>query len=238
MKKFLVLGLALTLGACSDGDVTAPEPAPASVYVVHGINGLDLGAAQALPVDISINGACALPGITFTTIAGPLALPAGSYDIVIHSRTSASAPCSGAAVITQGVDVSEGNNATIVAHLNIVGAPIASVFVNDVSDLSSLYARHAAQFGPVDVIVNLGDPDEVRFNGLAIGQEAGADGLPAADYRVVVVPGGGISAVFDETLTVRVGRYYVAYAVGTPSNGTFEVLLQEIDPGAVPAPLQ
>lgn len=224
---------------CSDDDApTAPQPAPASVYVVHGINGTDLGAGEALPVDISVNGACLIEGFTFRTIAGPLALSAGSYDIAVHSPASPTDPCSGTAVIAQGVEVTSGINATIVAHLTLEGAPIASVFVNDVSDLSSLYARHAAQFGPVDVIVNLGDPSEVRFNGLAIGEEAGADGLSAADYRVIVVPGGGVDPVFDETLSVAAGRYYVAYAVGTPSNGTFEVLLQEVDPSAVPAPLQ
>lgn len=238
MKKYLALGLALTFAGCSDDAPTEAGPAPASVYVVHGINGIDLGATEALPVDISVNGACLIQGFTFGTIAGPVALQSGSYDIAVYAPASAADPCSGATVIEQGVEVTSGISATIVAHLDLEGAPTASVFVNDVTELSSLYARHAARFGPVDVIVNLGDPSEVRFNGLAIGEEAGADGLSAAGYRVIVVPSDGVDPVFDETLSVAAGRYYVAYAVGTPANGTFEVLLQEIDPAAVPTPLQ
>ncbi len=237
MTKYMALGLALALAGCSSDDPAGPVPGPASIYLVHGINGTDLGAAEALPVDISVNGACVVQGFTFRTIAGPVALAAGDYDIVIYSPASASNPCSGTAVVTQGVTVAADINATIVAHLNLVGNPIASVFFNDVSDLSALYARHAAQFGPVDVVVNPG-ASEVRFDSLAIGQQAGAGGLPAATYQVTVSPAGQATTVFDQMLPVAAGRYYVGYAVGTPANNTFEVLLQEIDPAAVPAPLQ
>ncbi len=236
LKYFAALGLAVAVVGCDSDDPVAPVPGPASIYVVHGINGTDLGAAEALPVDISVNGACLVQGFTFRTIAGPLALPAGDYDIEIFSPASAATPCSGTSVIQQGVTVSAEINATIVAHLNLVGAPIASVFVNDVSDLSALFARHTAQFGPVDVVVNPG-AGEVRLDSLEIGREAGAGGLPAGMYRVTIAPAGQATTVFDQMLQVQAGRYYTGYAVGTPSNGTFEVLLQEIDPSAVPTPL-
>ena len=35
------------------------------VYVVHGIPGQDLGLEPALPVDVSVNGACALESFAF-----------------------------------------------------------------------------------------------------------------------------------------------------------------------------
>ena len=62
---------------------SAPSKSEGIVYVVHGINGTDLGLSEALPVDVSLNGACALPGFTFGEIVGPLELPVGSYDIAI-----------------------------------------------------------------------------------------------------------------------------------------------------------
>lgn len=239
MRRLFALLLVVPLVACSDDDPTTPnpEPDPASVYVVHGINGADLGLAESLPVDISVNGSCLVEGFTFRTITGPLALSAGEYDIEVFAPASAQSPCSGVPVVTQGVIVDAGINATVVAHLNIEGAPVSTVFVNDVSDLSGVYARHGAQFGPVDVIVNPG-PGEVRFNGLQVGGEAGAGGLAAGEYRVTVNPSGQEETVFDQTLTVAADRLYFAYAVGTPANGTFEVLLQELDPSAVPTPLQ
>ena len=40
-------------------------PGTATVYVLHGIPGEDLGLDPELPVDVSVNGACALPGFTF-----------------------------------------------------------------------------------------------------------------------------------------------------------------------------
>ncbi|MCK7482757.1 MAG: hypothetical protein M0C28_40785 [Candidatus Moduliflexus flocculans] len=50
--------------------------APARVTVVHGINGKDLGLAEALPVDVQVGSTCLLPGFTFRTIAGPVKLAA------------------------------------------------------------------------------------------------------------------------------------------------------------------
>lgn len=239
MSRLLPLLLVVSVVGCSDDDPTTPGPGPdpASVYVVHGINGTDLGVTEALPVDISVNGSCVVQGFTFRTITGPLALPGGEYDIGVYSPASAQSPCSGVPVVTQGVVVDQGINATIVAHLNIEGAPVSSVFFNDVSDLSAIYARHGARFGPVDVIVNPG-PGEMRLNGLEVGGEVGAGGLAAGAYRVTVSPAGQEEPVFDETLSVAADRFYAAFAVGTPTNGTFEVLLKELDPSAVPTPLQ
>jgi len=77
---------ALLLAAC--GGEVAPDPAAdaasteaamaalrhssspsnkgmATAYVVHGINGKDLGLAEALPVDVQVGDACALTGFQF-----------------------------------------------------------------------------------------------------------------------------------------------------------------------------
>ena len=105
-----------------------PVLADATAYVVHGIPGDD-----GLPVDISVNGDCALTEFTFGTIAGPLSLPAGSYDIAIRPANTDD-PCSEDPLLTApGVVLEDGVTYSIVAHLTADGVPTASVFVNDVS---------------------------------------------------------------------------------------------------------
>jgi hypothetical protein len=55
----------------------------AKVYVVHGIPGRDLGLQPSLPVDVSVNGACALTRFKYTDTVGPIELPAGSYNVTV-----------------------------------------------------------------------------------------------------------------------------------------------------------
>ena len=65
----------------------------AYAYVVHGIPGQDLGLDPALPVDVSVDGACAIPGFVFGQIVGPVPLPAGDREIAIALANS-DEPCS------------------------------------------------------------------------------------------------------------------------------------------------
>ena len=133
---------------------TAPAFAQGTVYVVHGIPGEDLGAPTDLPVDVSVNGACALEGFVVGDIVGPLAFEAGSYDIEI-SLANADTPCGNEAVISAGgIPVEDGGNYSIVAHLDEGGAPTASVIVNnlDTSAYSSrLNVAHLAAAPRVDI---------------------------------------------------------------------------------------
>ncbi len=216
------------LAGCSDDDPVAPAPVNATVYVLHGINGTDLGTTAALPVDVSVNGTCTLQGFEFKEFAGPLSLAPGTYAIAI-SLANAATPCGNQAVISADVPVTEGLNATIVAHLALGGAPTASVFVNEFAASSpQVFARHAADFGGVDVAVNVGTPSEVSFSNLMNGAEAGG-GLGATGmYRITIAPTTTSTYVFDQTLELTAGTFYAAYAVGTPANNTFEVVLQAI----------
>ncbi|MGD8726622.1 MAG: hypothetical protein PVH40_03200, partial [Gemmatimonadales bacterium] len=84
----------------------------AMVYVVHGINGSDLGLGEMLPVDVEVSGSCVLEGFEFRDIAGPLPLPEGSYDIKVRLADEMS-PCSGGVAIdAPGVGVTAGLNAS------------------------------------------------------------------------------------------------------------------------------
>nr|MCU0619737.1 DUF4397 domain-containing protein [Gemmatimonadaceae bacterium] len=197
----------------------------ADVFVVHGINGRDLDLAESLPVDVEIDGRCAIPNLQFREIRGPLALPAGSYDIRV--RLAAATPCSGTAVISvDDATLVAGTNVSIVAHLSATGQPTASIFANDLEggpSSGTIAARHVAAFGPVDVAVG----NERLFTNVRNGQ-GGLAAVEAGDARVRVFAAGGRRAAFKGRTVFTPEFLNVFYAVGTPSRGTFEVLHQEI----------
>ena len=217
----------VALSGCDD-DATGPgEQSRASVYVVHGINGTDIGAAEALPVDVEVSGqGCVLEGVEFRDIEGPLTLPAGTYDITV--RLAAAEACSGdAAIQANGVQLQDGDDVSVTAHLDASGAPTASLFANDLSEASGstkVSPRHAAAFGPVDVVVN----GSAAFENVPNGQ-AGTAVLDPGTYNVQIQTPDNQTTAFEADLELSAGTLYAAYAVGTVANGTFEVLLQTID---------
>ncbi len=229
----LTLLSAALLAACAGSEApveplaakraAASSSTDATVYVVHGINGTDLGAAESLPVDVSVNGACALTALPFRQIAGPLSLPAGPYDIQV--RLASVTPCDGPiAIDAPGVLLAAGTNSSIVAHLTETGTPTASVFENDIAAVpgrARLIARHTAAFGAVDVLLN----GSVAFASVTNGQQGSAVVRPGRS-TVVIAPAGTDIRAWEATLALRPFVTYAAYAVGTPANGTFEVLLQ------------
>jgi hypothetical protein len=198
----------------------------AMVYVVHGVNGTDLGLAEMLPVDVEVSGACVLEGFEFREIAGPLALPEGSYDIKVKLADETT-PCSGGVAIdAPGVAVTAGLNASIVAHLDADGVPTAAVFVNDVSrspGYARIAAHHTADFGAVDILVD----GAVAFPGVMNGQQ-GVAPLRPRTYEVAIAIAGTSTRAFEADLMLNPFNLYNAYAVGTPENETFEVILQQI----------
>jgi hypothetical protein len=216
-------------------DVRRGAPMPASmngssmqgtVYVVHGINGTDLGLDEALPVDISVNGACALSDFRFRDIAGPLMLDEGTYDIKVFLADAT--PCAGAeAIDASGIFLPAGANVSIVAHLAEGGAPTATVFANDLTrnpGRAQLIPRHAADFGLVDIVFD----GAVVFEDVPNGAQGVATVLPGR-HEVAIAVADTDTRAFEATLVLRPFTMYAAYAVGSPANGTFEVILQTLD---------
>lgn len=209
-------------------------PPPASVYVVHGIPGEDLGTDPALPVDVSVNGACALPGFTFGEIVGPLALDAGSYDIAI-ALADPENPCGNPPVIeAAGIELESGKSYSIVAHLTADGAATASVFVNDVASrkyTARVNVFHTAAAPAVDIQVKRVNPSwwPARwFRDVANGDSASKDFF-YGDWNVTFFPAGSEDAVFGPVpLTLERSATYLVYAVGSLANETFTVLLAEV----------
>jgi hypothetical protein len=180
-------------------------------------------------VDVAVNGDCALQKLEFGKVVGPLALPAGSYDIRVSLADDKAGPCAGpVAIDAKGVALTPAANVSIVAHLANAEkpTPTATVFTNDLRPAgfkARVSARHAANFGPVDVAVD----GKVAFAGVENGEQGTAK-VRSGQRRITISPAGSATPAFDQTLELDPFRFYAGYAVGTPQNGTFQVLLQSL----------
>ena len=209
LSFLLSLVLILALGVTG---VTASGHG-ASVYVIHGIPG-----ANGFPVDVSVDGACALPNFTFGTRAGPLNLPAGTYTIAVHAPADGN--CGGSAAIGP-VDLTfaDGDNKTIIAHLTEAGVPTASVFDNDFSPTgrgsARIIAHHTAAAPSVDVVVArnyFGGGPRIAVPDFTNGDQIAAEVRPG-DWQVTLELGG--TPVYGPTpLTLNPFTAYSVYAVG------------------------
>ena len=203
----------------------------ASVQVIHGINGTDLGFDEALPVDIAVDGACALPGVSFRDIARDVALPAGSYEIAV-SLADAGTPCGGLLVVNSRVELAVFENATIIAHLNQGVSPTLTKVSNNVSPLGAHDTRlavvHAAVAPPVDVRARPkrgSFRDSLFIDGLANGEQSFPSDAPAGSYQVRISPDGSFRSVAQVDVRLDPQVAYTAFAVGSLANGTFELIL-------------
>lgn len=212
------------------------SPGQAHIYVVHGITGKDLGlASNDLPVDIKVAGGCLLQGFKFGEIAGPVAVPAGSYRVEISLANSA-APCSNAPVIAETIIVGRSESVSVVAHLRVNGSITLTKFTNQVGFVGGqtrLIARHTANAPRVDIkATNVANPAiAASFLNVANAQVQFGGALatvPAGTYNVGIFAAGTTTQVFDADLPLAPGKVYLAFAVGSLANSTFQVLLKEI----------
>lgn len=215
-RRFMIAAMVMALSAFG-GAAGAQDTG--NVTVVHGI--------PDLTVDVYVNGDLTLEDFSPGDVAGPLALPAGTYDLAI---TAADAPIEeavleGSAELTTGADVS------IVAHLQEDGTPTIGIFVNDVTTIDTgngrLTVRHTAAAPTVDIL--LADGTEV-FTGVSNPAE-GVVNLPAATYGVVITPtGAGVDgAVFGPAdLELPEGTNRIVYATGDLAGGSFALVIQDI----------
>lgn len=207
----------------------------ATVFVVHGIPGGDVGLPASAPVDVAVNGACFLPGFTFGRIVGPVDLPAGDYTIAI-SVANSTQPCANPTVIGPvTVPLGAGERASLVAHLTSTGQPTASKFLADLSPTgpgrARLIAHHTAAAPAVDVTVsrNLGSAaPTLTVPDFTNGDQATAPVKPG-QWQIGISPAGTSAPVFGPA---RVGiqpfTAYLVFAVGSVDTGSFTLLVKDV----------
>ncbi len=211
----------------------------ASLRVIHGINGADLGLASPLPVDVYVAeaNACLLQGFEFTEVAGPLSLPAGTYTVTI-SLADAANPCGGPAAIGPApLPLEAGKDYTAIAHLTDTGAPTASLFETPSGALmgrgySRLVAHHTAWAPAVDVLANRGGAGNVPvaaiFQNVPNGASGSVDVRPGNWTAYLGLPGTGqpLAGAGPWTVTTRPKAATLVFVVGSLVNGLQPIVVE------------
>ncbi len=216
----VVLGL---LVLCSSASVAVA----ANVNVVHGIDGRDLSQPQALPVDIAVNGQCALRGVAFKESA-LVELAPGDYTITVHI---ADGRCAQTAVITKQVTIPENSRVfSAVASLSSSGEPQLAIF--NVSDLfvpSSVAVRHLAQAGSVTVKFSSSEILKSQSTRIRNGKQATLSVLSnRVPYTANIYPGASRRSIARLTGVGR-RKFTIYNIVGSKTNG-FSIIAESLAP--------
>ncbi|WP_233712165.1 DUF4397 domain-containing protein [Kribbella turkmenica] len=213
------LTLAVTVAAAPAVLVAPAEAAEAAVgahlYIVQGLPGRSL--------DVSIDGRTVTSGLATTKIAGPFRVAAGKRMVTAREG--------GKVVIQRELTLGSGSSVDAVIHLPVspTGAPVLTSYVNKLTsvpkDKAALRVAHDAAVGPADIRVN----GQVAFANVANGESLEAV-VPAATYKVDIVPAGATSPVVlgPLDLPLRAGYLTRVFAVGNPNARTMNVALGTI----------
>lgn len=218
MRK-LRLALLTMVVALAPATAALAQSDEGEVIVVHGV--------PDLTVDVYVNGDLTLEDFNYGDVAGPLALPAGSYDLEVYAADAD--PDSEDPALSGSTDLPAGAVATIAAYLEEGGSPTLGVFVENNSAIDAgnarITARHLADFGAVDILAD----GSAVFEGVTNGAGGDAD-VPAATYNIQITAAGDPDTVaFDADVALAEGVNTIAYAVGSVADGNFQVVTSAIE---------
>ena len=212
-----------------------------AVTPAHAADGVKLSVLHAVPdtdVDVYVDGKLTLDDFKPGTLAGPLDLDAGTYEVAI---TAADADDDSEPVIGPiDLELSAGGNYTAVAHLEEGGDPTATLFENDISKTAAgegrLTVRHTAAAPAVDVLAggdavvsDLSNPDEEVLD------------LAAGTISASVAAAGTTDPVIGPAdVAVKEGVNTIVYAWGSLEDDNLDLAVQTISglhsgPGGVNA---
>ncbi len=198
-------------------------PDASDVRVIHGIPGLT--------VDVYVDGALLLGGFAPTTIAGPLELVAGSYDIDVFGAVTSPPAAIGDRTDTAAIDITasvpENADIDLVAHLDAAGTPTITPFVNDTSLIpgginARVSIRHTAEAPAVDIVA--GGAAVAGLTNLSNGNAADIE-LPAGSYATGIAAAGSTAVLAPAPLNLVPGQSVTVYAIGTLGS-TFDLVVR------------
>ena len=197
------------LGGAATVEAQAPEPAPGSIRVVHGLRGL--------VADIYLDGALVLPTFQPERATDPVAVPAGDHVVEIRS---AGAAATDTPLLTQTVTVPAGFQGSLVAHLGADGNPILTAYADDLTPVpageSRVVVRHAAAAEDVSVLLN----EQPTFADVKPSAEASSL-VGAGAYQVSVTPlAGGAPLATPQNVQYADGTANFMYLIGSQANGS------------------
>jgi hypothetical protein len=226
----LVAAGTLTLGTAALAVTPAHAADGAQLSVLHGV--------PDLTVDVYVDGKRTLNDFEPGSLAGPLDLPAGTYEVAITA--SDAEDDSDPAIGPIDLELAAGGNYTAVAHLEEGGDPTATLFENDTSNTDAgqgrLTVRHTAAAPAVDVLAggdavisDLSNPDEEVLN------------LDAGTVSASVAAAGTTDPVIGPAdVAVKEGVNTIVYAWGSLEDDNLDLAVQTISglhsgPGGVNA---
>ena len=198
----------------------------APAYAAEGVKLSVLHAVPDLTVDVYVNGERTINDFKPGTLAGPLSLDAGSYEVAITA--SDAKDDSDPAIGPVDLKLTAGGNYTAVAHLNEDGDPTATLFTNDTTKTDAgqgrLTVRHTAAAPAVDVLAggdavisDLSNPDEEVLN------------LDAGSVKASVAAAGTTDPVIGPAdVTVAEGKNTIVYAWGSLEDENLKLAVQTI----------
>ena len=229
---------ALALAAAGSLTLATAAFAVTPAYAADGVKLSVLHAVPDTTVDVYVDGKLTLDDFKPGTLAGPLDLDAGTYEVAI---TAADADDDSDPVIGPiDLELAGGGNYTAVAHLEEGGDPTASLFKNDTSKTAAgegrLTVRHTAAAPAVDVLAggdavisDLSNPDEEVLD------------LGAGTVSASVAAAGTTDPVIGPAdVAVKEGVNTIVYAWGSLEDDNLDIAVQTISglhsgPGGVNA---
>ncbi len=211
----------------ADGPIDA---ATAGIQLLHGVPGAE--------VDVYVNGTAIATSFEAGTIAGPISMEPGDYEVALYPATDLPpanrSDRSDEALFTQMVPVG-GSAASLVAHLDPNGQVTISPFLEQLNAVDPgqgrLMVRHLMAGGDADALV-----DGEVVGSLAPGEEAAIE-VDAGSVDVAIVGSDG-TVVTSATVAVGDGELVALSAIGAPGQSA-ELVIQRYSglataPAAVP----
>jgi hypothetical protein len=204
----------------------------AYIYFVHGIPGRDVATNldPNFPVDVLLNDdLCIERQITFGAIIGPLALPAGAYDVKV-SPANLFVPCSNTPIAETTVTLKADEDVTVLTALNTKGQPAILNLANNLSEISADQARivltNAADAPALQVTVQLVNSSQQYNYTVNPGQKVLAS-LPAGDYTIEVQANSTVLVPAEPVVLASLSDNLI-YAVGESSNGSVMLIIKTV----------
>jgi|SRR5579871_5689663 len=195
----------------------------AYLYIVQGIPGHDYSATTdpQFPVDVLIdNKVCSERGLSFGTIAGPLTLPAGTYDVKVSVANSL-APCTESPFLDTSVTLQANQNVSAVIALGQTGSPTLLTFNNKFSSVTAGMGRvlfaQAADAPEVQVIFE-NTKTKITSTYMVKPGALLSVSLPAGIYSVTVNEGANL--ISSATVVLSSQSATMLFAVGEASNNS------------------
>ena len=191
------------------------------VYIIQGV--------PAATVKVSVDGKTVGAAVAAKEIIGPLTIARGSHEVSFETDDWG---------VSTSVNITKVST-DVVLHwpADSTDQPEATVFENDVDPVASNKARltvaHTAVVPPADILAD----GAVLFSNIANGEFVTAD-VPAAIYTVAVVPTGQkkdpLLGPLD--LPVEAGKLTRVFAIGEPSEGSMDAVVQVLPVGKAGSP--